>query len=163
MTNNIYQKQYLKLIYQWNQKLIYQSRKDNYLLQLKKLNLPQQQLNNLLNLILSFNDTKKELMAVKWLRNGSIILPEDEYKLDKAVQLAERYKLDYQQFSSPMSALYSFANSGYVTRTGNNYIINLTNVMQNFGLDINNKFINQLKNAMKFYKVPVGYNVKFMY
>jgi len=24
-------------------------------------------------------------MAVKWLRNGSIILPEDEYKLDKAV------------------------------------------------------------------------------
>ena len=104
---NIYYNSYLNLILQWNQVIILQNKRNDYILLLRKLNLTQQQLNRLVQYIIGFKNKKKQLMAIKWLKNGSIKLPDQsqQKKLNQAAELSQKYHVDYQKFNSPQELI----------------------------------------------------------
>ena len=55
-----------------------------------------------------YDDPKKEKLAVHWLLAGSIEIPEDNYKLEKALKTAERAKVDPFQYRNPEDIFEAF-------------------------------------------------------
>ena len=84
--------------------LLFASRKDEYLKQLKskRPDLSDEDIENILDMIMDLNNPKKEKVAVFWICKKSLILPEDQDKLDQAFNLIEKQHLDYQEFEGPM-------------------------------------------------------------
>lgn len=81
------------------QQIILESRKDSYIEQLNNKHINPS--NDLAEYIYSFNNPKKEKCALHWLLKGTIKLPEDQDKVDKAFNLIDKQHLNYQQFNSP--------------------------------------------------------------
>lgn len=52
-----------------------------------------------------YDNPKKEKLALHWVIRGSVILPEDEYKVDDALSVAEKAKVDPFGYESPMALL----------------------------------------------------------
>ena len=48
-----------------------------------------------------FGDTKKEKVALHWIVSGGLELPEDAYKVDDAISVAEKAKVDPFKYRSP--------------------------------------------------------------
>ena len=48
-----------------------------------------------------FDDTKKEKVALHWIVSGGLELPEDAYKVDDAISVAEKAKVDPFRYRSP--------------------------------------------------------------
>ena len=85
------------------QQLILESRKDSYIEQLNNKNIDNA--NDLADYLYSFNNPKKEKVALHWLLNGSIKLPEDQEELDQAFNLIDKQHLNYQDFNSPTDVI----------------------------------------------------------
>ena len=58
--------------------------------------------------IAGYDNAKKQKLAVHWLITGAIELPEDAYKLDKAIATAERAKVDPFQYRNPEDIFAAF-------------------------------------------------------
>lgn len=52
-----------------------------------------------------YGSTRKEKAALHWVIRGTVILPEDEYKVDDALAVAEKAKVDPMAYGSPMELL----------------------------------------------------------
>ena len=52
-----------------------------------------------------YGNPKKEKAALHWVVRGTVILPEDEYKVDDALAVAEKAKVDPFAYDSPMALL----------------------------------------------------------
>ena len=83
--------------------IILESRKDIYIEQLTNKNIENSE--KLAEYIYSYNNPKKEKVALYWLLKGTIKLPEDQELVDKAFNLIEKQHLDYQNFSNPLSVI----------------------------------------------------------
>lgn len=73
--------------------------------------LTEEQMNIILDELDKYDDRKKQLLTLKWILNGSIAMPirgqqyEDEYKVDEAIKLAARNKVDPFKYESPVAIL----------------------------------------------------------
>ena len=81
------------------EQIILESRKDSYIEQLNNKNI--NNANDLADYLFAFNNPKKEKVALHWLLKGTINLPEDQEKFDKAFNLIDKQHLNYQEFNSP--------------------------------------------------------------
>ena len=53
---------------------------------------------------------KLQLFTAFWFCNGSVRLPEDQYKVDQALEIAQNKKVDPHSYSSPMELINAFPN-----------------------------------------------------
>ena len=84
-------------------KIITESRKDDYTQQLENKGV--ENASEMAEYLFQYNNHKKEKAALYWLLKGTIKLPEDQYKVDKAFNLIEKQHLDFQKFDNPMSVI----------------------------------------------------------
>lgn len=73
----------------------------------KRPDLSKEEINRIISLIDKFDNQRKEMAAVYWIGNGRLILPEDMGKLDDAVELMDRFGLDYTKFDGPVELINS--------------------------------------------------------
>ena len=78
--------------------VILESRKDDYIASLKSKGMDE----SIADELVSMNNPKKEKAALYWILKGTLILPEDQDKVDQAFNLIEKQHLDFQQFEGPM-------------------------------------------------------------
>ncbi len=87
------------------------SRRQLFLLtgQLKKKNYSDYKIIRWLLYFDSLDKPVTQRAACKWMCDGAIILPEDEYKVVHAVKVAKLNHVDPLRYESPMKLIYSFA------------------------------------------------------
>lgn len=73
----------------------------------RRSDLSKEEVDEIIGLIDKFDNQRKEMAAVHWICNGRLILPEDMGKLDDAVELMDRFGLDYAKFEGPMELINS--------------------------------------------------------
>ena len=74
----------------------------------RRPDLPPEDIEAYLDEIRGYEKPKKQKLAVHWLITGAIELPEDSYKLDKAIATAERAKVDPFQYRNPEDIFAAF-------------------------------------------------------
>ena len=77
--------------------------------QLKKKNYSDYEILRWIHYFDSLNKPVTQRAACKWMCDGVIILPEDEYKVVHAVKVAKLNHVDPLRYTSPMELIYSFA------------------------------------------------------
>lgn len=73
----------------------------------KRPDLSKEEIDEIIGIIDDFNNQRKEMVAIHWICNGRLILPEDMGKLDDAVELMNRFNLDYSKFEGPVELINS--------------------------------------------------------
>ena len=79
-------------------------RREEYARQLAK-HRPDLDANAVLDEIDKFDDPKKEKVALHWVIRGAIRLPEDAYKVEDALSVAEKAKVDPFAYKSPLELI----------------------------------------------------------